>query len=178
MRQDWRGDFERFAQRKTAEAASAQIAMFSTIFDRSGNESVKGVGNDWSRAHYGGDFSLFQPSSEAATALSLVFVQSEDRNTGGDPAALGGGATDTHLIYEGLSRVAADAVLSGAGITRAGGGVLSVWHPELIQLRESLGRARHPVQIVATLQGLDLDRALLFNVPDISGGIVTMQAGR
>jgi hypothetical protein len=39
-------------------------------------------------------------------------------------------ATDKHLIYEGLSRAAADAVLAGAATVRAGDIVFSVWHPE------------------------------------------------
>ena len=55
--------------------------------------------------------------------------------------ALGGGETDKHLIYEGLSRVAADAVLAGAETIRGGDIVLSVWHPELVRLRASLGQA-------------------------------------
>ena len=100
------------------------------------------------------------------TAVSLVFVQTKDGNTGGpNPSAFGGGATDTHLIYEGLSRVAADAVLAGAGsVHRAA--FFSVWHPDLVALRASLGLPRHPAQIVVSKRGsVDFD-ALLFNVPD------------
>ena len=37
------------------------------------------------------------------------------------PSSLGGGDADKHLIYEGLSRVAADAVLAGAGRSAAAG---------------------------------------------------------
>lgn len=67
--------------------------------------------------HYGGEFCLVDQHPER-TALSLVFVQSQDGNTGGaDPASFGGGATDKHLIYEGLSRVAADAVLAGPEVS-------------------------------------------------------------
>ena len=99
-------------------------------------------------------------------SANLVFVQSRDGNTGAeDPSSLGGGEADKHLIYEGLSRVAADAVLAGAETIRGGDIVLSVWHPELVALRESLGLPRHPIQIVATLRGLGLDDGLLFNVP-------------
>ena len=83
------------------------------------------------------------------------------------PSSLGGGEADKHLIYEGLSRVAADAVLAGAETIRGGDIVLSVWHPELVALRASLGLPRHPIQIVATLRGLDLDDGLLFNVPEL-----------
>ena len=81
--------------------------------------------------------------------------------------SLGGGETDKHLIYEGLSRVAADAVLAGAETIRGGDIVLSVWHPELVALRASLGLPRHPIQIVATLRGLELDAACMFNVPEL-----------
>ncbi len=84
-----------------------------------------------------------------------------------DPSTLGGGRIDKHLIYEGLSQVAADAVLSGAN-TIGGDIVFSVWHPELVRLRAALGKPRHPIQIVATIRGLDLDEHLLFNVPDDS----------
>ena len=78
-----------------------------------------------------------------------------DGNTGAaDPSTLGGGRDRQALIYEGLSRVAADAVLSGAETLRGGDMVLSVWHPELVALRRSLGLPRHPVQVVATLRGL------------------------
>jgi riboflavin biosynthesis pyrimidine reductase len=166
MRQDWRRDFEQFAERKTREAAAARIETLSTIFDRSDTEPVRRIANDWSRAHYGGDFCLFQEPSGAATALSLVFVQSKDGNTGGDPGALGGGATDTHLIYEGLSRVAADAVLAG-GRSVGRETLFSVWHPELVALRASLNLPRHPAQIVVSKLGQFNFDALLFSVPEV-----------
>jgi riboflavin biosynthesis pyrimidine reductase len=115
--------------------------------------------------HYDGDFNLLKPGNHS-TAVSLVFVQSKNGNTGGDPGALGGGATDTHLIYEGLSRVAADAVLAGARSIGART-VFSVWHPELVALRKSLGLPRHPAQIVVSRHAhLDFE-ALLFNVPEL-----------
>ena len=166
MRQDRRRDFEQFAEWKTREAATAHIESLSTIFDRADNEPVRGVGNEWSRLRYDGDFGLCQPSSDTASAVSLVFVQSKNGNTGGDPGALGGGATDTHLIYEGLSRVAADAVLAG-GRSVGSDTLFSVWHPQLVALRASLNLPRHPVQIVVSKYGqFDFD-ALLFNVPEV-----------
>jgi riboflavin biosynthesis pyrimidine reductase len=158
-------DFEQFAAQKTREAAGAHIERLSTIFDRSENEPVRGVGNDWSRTHYDGDFRLFQPQN-VATAVSLVFVQSKNGNTGGEPSALGGGATDKHLIYEGLSRVAADAVLAG-GRSVYSEALFSVWHPELIALRASLNLPRHPAQIVVSKHGRFNFDALLFNVPEV-----------
>ena len=110
---------------------------------------MSGVGNSWTRVRYDGAFGLVALPPDA-TALSLVFVQSADGNTvAANPALLGGGATDQVLIYEGLSRVAADAVLAGAGSVHAGA-FLSVWHPELVSLRAALGLPRHPAQIVVT----------------------------
>ena len=91
-----------------------------------------------------------------------------------DPAELGGGETDKHLIYEGLSRVCADAVMAGAQTVREGDVVFSVWHPDLVRLRAELGLARHPVQIVATLRGLAIERMLLCNVPEIPVILLTV----
>lgn len=158
--------FERFVERKTREASAARIETLSTILDRRDHSRFRGIGNAWSRAQYGGDFRLVVPP-ERATALSLVFVQSNDGNTGAtDPASLGGGATDKHLIYEGLSRVAADAVLAGARTVHADA-FFSVWHPELVELRRTLGLPRHPAQIVVSKEGrVDVD-ALLFDVPEV-----------
>ena len=115
------------------------------------------------------------PADQSRPACNLVFVQSRDGNTGGgNPTALGGGETDKHLIYEGLSRVAADAVMSGAETIRRGDIIFSVWHPELVSLRTSLGKPRHPTQIVATLTGVDLDHGILFNVPEIPVVVITV----
>lgn len=130
--------FQHFAARKTREAATASIERLSTTFDRRDDSRVHGIGNDWSRLHYGGEFGLVRPGGQQ-TAVSLVFIQTKDGNTGGpDPSAFGGGATDLHLIYEGLSRVAADAVLAGAGSVHRDA-FFSVWHPNLVALRASLG---------------------------------------
>ena len=160
-------DFAGFTAEKTQTAAAAPIERLSTNVDGSAGEPVHGIGNEWSRTHYGGDFNLYMPP-DGGTALSLVFVQSKNGNTGAkDPSALGAGPTDEHLIYEGLSRVAADAVLAGAGsIPRRS--LFSVWHPELVALRASLGLARHPAQIVVSKEGRGLDfTSLVFNVPDV-----------
>ena len=96
-----------------------------------------------------------------------MFVQSRDGNTAaGDPSALGGGETDKHLLYEGLSRVAADAVLVGARTIHPAA-FFSVWHPELVALRLSLGLSRHPAQLVISKRGHFDFTSLLFNVPGV-----------
>jgi riboflavin biosynthesis pyrimidine reductase len=158
--------FKAFAERKTREATTATIRTLTTVFDRSGATSALFIGNPWTRSRYGGDFGLVVTPA-VQTYLSLVFVQSHDRNTGSaDPSAFGGGDTDKHLVYEGLSRVAADAVLVG-GRTVHPNAFFSVWHPELVALRQSLGLPRHPAQIVVSKHG-DFDfTSLLFNVPDV-----------
>jgi len=158
--------FHGFARNKTGDAESARIERLSTVFDRCAVSPHIAIGNAWSALHYGGEFCLVDEHPERI-ALSLVFVQSKDGNTGAaDPGALGGGATDKHLIYEGLSRVAADAILAGAGSLHPNA-LFSVWHPQLIALRAALHLPRHPAQIVVSKRGrLDLT-SLLFNVPEV-----------
>src|SRR6266566_4677302 len=166
-------DFERFAERKTREALGAAIAPLTTEIDRRPPDTVA-IGCDWTRRLFDGSFYVSTPRSDDLPSTSLVFVQSRNGNTGArNPASLGGGNADAHLIYEGLSRVAADAVLAGADTIRGGHLVFSVWHPALVRLRASLGLPRHPVQIVATLRGLGFD-SLIFNVPEIRVLLLTV----
>jgi riboflavin biosynthesis pyrimidine reductase len=102
-------------------------------------------------------------------ALSVVFVQSRDGNTVAEnPSTLGGGVTDTHLIYEGLSRVEADGVMAGAATARGKETVFSIWHPQLVALRRTFGLPRHPAQIVVTDRGdLPIDESLMFQEPSL-----------
>jgi diaminohydroxyphosphoribosylaminopyrimidine deaminase / 5-amino-6-(5-phosphoribosylamino)uracil reductase len=118
---------------------------------------------------YDGPFHLWPVPADSLPAIGLVFVQSSDGNTGTEnPGDLGGGETDKHLIYEGLSRVAANGVLGGA-TTAAGPDVFfSIWHPDLVALRRELGLPRHPAQIVVTGRGcIDAETSLIFNVPEV-----------
>jgi riboflavin biosynthesis pyrimidine reductase len=166
-----------FAARKTAEASGACLQAFVTDLDCAAG-TVEPIGNEWSRHLFGGNFYASPSPDSIRPACSLVFVQSHDGNTGAhDPFTLGGGETDKHVIYEGLSQVAADAVLSGAETIRGSEIVFSVWHPELVGLRAALGKPRYPIQIVATLRGLDFDECLLFNVPNIQVWVLTLAGG-
>lgn len=122
-----------------------------TIEDRSKQWPVTAIGNAWSRRYFDGPFYLFDPPPDIP-AISLVFVQSRNGNTGGDPSALGGGATDLHLIYEGLSRVAADAVLAGAS-SIGPSTFFTVHHPELVALRLQMGLPRDPMQLILSRHG-------------------------
>jgi len=162
-----RQPFREFVDRKTHEAEAALIPRLSTLRDCSAGRSLRTLGSTWSRKLYDGDFYLFEPPDDLP-ALSLVFVQSLDGNTViGNPEQLGGGPADTHLIYEGLSRVAADGVLAGAATAAGANAFFSVWHPEMVTLRRELGLPRHPAQIVMSIHGrVNLD-ALLFNVPEV-----------
>jgi riboflavin biosynthesis pyrimidine reductase len=91
---------------------------------------------------------------------------------------LGGGLTDKHLIYEGLSSAHADAILTGASTIRGAQMVMAIWHPELVALRTALGLERYPVQVVATRSGdLDIESALMFNVPALRVFILTDDTG-
>jgi len=164
--------FDEYVARKEAEAARALLSPFVTEVDLP-PANVTPVGNAWTRQMFDGPFYVSAAPSELPST-SLVFVRSRDGNTvAADPSSLGGGEADKHLIYEGLSRVAADAVMAGAGTVRGGRTVLSIWHPELVALRASLRLPRHPVQIVATLRGLDF-RGRLFDSPQLRVVIITV----
>jgi 5-amino-6-(5-phosphoribosylamino)uracil reductase len=174
---EWQRRFNRFAAKKTEAALAASMPPYDSELERPG-DGMPAIGNEWTRRLFGGEFYLSPVGPPERPRCSLVFVQSADGNTGAArPADLGGGNTDAHLIYEGLSRVAADAVLSGADTVRGGGTVFSVWHPELVQLRASLGLPRHPVQMVATERGVDVEQMLLFNAPELTVVVLTVPDG-
>ena len=146
-------------------ASLGSIRRLVTLDDRSSTFPVTGIGNAWSRYYYDGPFHLFAAPPDRP-AISLVFVQTRDGNTGAsNPDDLGGGPTDKHLIYEGLSRVAADGVLAGA--SSVGHSVFFTVHrPELATLRLELGLPRHPAQMVMSNDGnFDL-AARVFTTPD------------
>jgi 5-amino-6-(5-phosphoribosylamino)uracil reductase len=169
--------FAEYAEKKTADALRPAIPGFVAEFDDA-RAGMLAIGNAWSERLFGGPFHLSPIPATPQPACSLVFVQSHDGNTGTqNPFSLGGGDTDKHLIYEGLSQVAANAVLTGADTIRGGEIVFSVWHPELVALRASLGMPRHPVQVVATLRGMDVENSLIFNVPEIPVFVLTIAAG-
>lgn len=169
--------FDDYELHKTTVANAAEIAPLVTDRDEAAESGLAAIGNPWSRAMFGGLFYLSHGSSADLPAVNLVFVQSRDGNTViDDPASFGGGAADKHLIYEGLSRVAADAVLAGSrSIGRHV--AFSVWRRELVALRAAMSLPRHPVQIAATLQGLDVESGLLFNTPELRVILLTGARG-
>jgi len=145
---------------------TVKVRPLATIEDYSERFPVIGIGNAWSRLYYDGPFHIFAAPPDRP-AISLVFVQTRDGNTGAsNPEDLGGGPTDKHLLYEGLSRVAADGVLAGA--SSVGHSVFfTVHHPEMVALRQELGFPRHPAQMVMSNDGhFDID-ARIFTTPDV-----------
>ena len=168
--------FAAFSDRKSREAAAAELPPYLTDLQRPLDEMLA-IGSPWTARLFDGPFYL-SPLPQRQPACHLVFVQSLDGNTGArDPQTLGGGETDKHVIYEGLTRVAADAVLAGSSTARGGRVVFSVWHPELVRLRHTLGQPRHPIQIIATRRGVPVDRELLYNVPELRLILLTAPAG-
>jgi riboflavin biosynthesis pyrimidine reductase len=166
---DWETRFEDVVRRKTRDALAAKLPPLQTM-EAGATRDLDAVGNQWTRRLFDGDFFMSTVSTgiDGIPATSLVFVQSSDGNTGArNPSSLGGGETDKHLIYEGLSRVAANGVLAGAETIRGSQVIFSVWHPQLVELRAAAGLPRHPIQIVATLGRLKFDDTLLFNVPEL-----------
>lgn len=168
-----------FSERKTREAISAQLLPLKTIEDHSANFATAQIGNTWTREYYDGPFHLLSSATALLPSVSLVFVQSKGGNTAADdPEELGGGPVDKHLIYEGLSRVGADAVLAGAKTVDNEHTFFSVWHPALVALRRELGLPRHPAQIIITGRGcMNVDASRVFNVPEAHVYVVAGPVG-
>ena len=171
---NWNSRFAEYVSRKQAAAVTARLPGYLTV-ESDAHTGLESVGTDWTCRLFDGRFFESPAPDSSLPAINTVFVQSADRNTGTrNPADLGGGATDTHLIYEGLSRVRAAAVMTGAKTIEGSQMILGVWHPELVRLRQDLGLPRYPAQIVATRRGqLGIESDLMFNVPEIPVFILT-----
>ncbi len=157
-----------YCRARESAAAAAVLFPYRTEAVTSDVGHFRAIGNDWSRALFDGDFYRASRKDDMPVT-NLVFVESRDGNTGtDDPSTLGGGQTDTHLIYEGLSRVDADAVLAGATTAASDDLVFSIWHPQLVALRLAYARARHPAQVVVCgRRSPRLETALMFQVPEV-----------
>jgi riboflavin biosynthesis pyrimidine reductase len=167
--------FQAYCRRKEQAALAAVIPGYTTREDTRPPGMVS-LGNPWSCALFDGAFYRNGDPRVADTPItSLVFVQSRDGNTAtADPSTLGGGATDLHVVYEGLSRVDADAVLAGAATAKGKDMVFSLWHPELVSLRLARGRSRHPAQVLVTDRGdLRFDDGLMFQEPELRVFVIT-----
>jgi len=166
--------FVEYCRARERAAAAAVLPPYRTVAVDVQLGDFHAIGNEWSRRLFDGNF--YRTSrKEDIPVTNLVFVQSRDGNTGADdPSTLGGGDTDKYLIYEGLSRVDADAVLSGATTARSDELVFSVWHPEMVALRRQLGRRRHPAQVIICSRSAPrIETALMFQEPEIPVFLVT-----
>jgi riboflavin biosynthesis pyrimidine reductase len=176
---DWAARFETFVDKKTTAASTSQIPGYTTVESRTDGQRLSAIGNSWTIECFDGRFYESWPDDQGLPAVNVVFVQSADGNTGTrNPMELGGGLTDKHLVYEGLSSVHADAILTGATTIAGDDTVMALWHPKLVSLRIALGLPRFPIQVVATRTGrLDIESSLLYNVPMLRVFIITGDAG-
>jgi riboflavin biosynthesis pyrimidine reductase len=175
---DWDARFAALCARKSREADAAALTPVTTLEDHPSELSLEAIDDPWVTRAFDGPF-RYSPPPAGRPAVHVVFVESRDGNTvTDDPDSLGGGADDHHLIYEGLSRVVADAVLAGSH-TVCEETFFSVWRHEVIALRQTRGLPRHPAQIVLS-RGCTFDpgRYMLFNVPDVPVYILTDSGGR
>lgn len=175
---DWAARFAAFVDQKTAAAAAARIPGYLTT-SHGATLGLRSIANGWTSERFDGPFFESEASHPSLPAVNTVFVQSSDGNTGAEnPMALGGGLTDKHLIYEGLSSVHADAIFTGASTIRGAQMVMAIWRAELVALRASLGLERYPAQVVATRSGdLAIESTLMFNVPELRVFILTDDTG-
>jgi 5-amino-6-(5-phosphoribosylamino)uracil reductase len=163
-----------YTVRREKQSLAAPLPPYRTVSDRAGDGMIA-VGNEWTRQLFDGPFyQSAAPAQPGLPIVNLIFVQSREGNTiAANPQLLGGGWTDKHLIYEGLSRINADAVLAGAASVRSRSLVLSVWHPQLVSLRLALGKPRHPMQVVVTASGeLHFDEGLMFQETDLRTSLI------
>jgi riboflavin biosynthesis pyrimidine reductase len=165
-----------YARRREQEALAATLPRYETVIDRGQTDgTLTRIESAWTGQLFDGPFyQSARPAGPGLPIVNLVFVRSREGNTIADnPQLLGGGHTDKHMIYEGLSRVDADAVLSGALTARSRSLVLSVWHPELVKLRLSRGKPRHPMQVIVTAAGdLHFDEGLMFQERDLRSCLI------
>jgi riboflavin biosynthesis pyrimidine reductase len=176
---DWAARFEALVDRKTTAASTARIPGYSTAETHVEGFRLSALGNHWTVDRFDGRFFESWPADRTLPAVNTVFVQSADGNTGTqNPMELGGGLTDKHLIYEGLSGVHADAILTTAATLGSDDAIMATWHPSLVALRIALGLPRFPAQVVVTRRGeLGIESTLLYNVPELRVFILTDDHG-
>lgn len=168
--------FDAYCRQREDVARSASLASLKTVAQDTAGAALISIGNAWTRGLFDGDF--YRSASTYADHLPSVGLFVARSLSGelvaGHPLLEGADETSRHLIHEGLSRVDADAVLGSLGAVGAPDVVFSVWHPEMIALRQHAGRDRHPTQVVITSSAdLPYDKCLLFQEPELKVIIVT-----
>lgn len=183
---NWAKEFKKFCRHKEAQAREAVIPGFMLVENRARSfRNIARIGSQQTNALFGGHFYASATSQPELPSTNVVFVRSNDGNTGEDnPGNLGAGETDHKALYEGLSRVHADAVAAGASTIRSNDGspvrvFFSVWRDEMVKLRQSLGKPRHPAQIIISGRGeIDMSKSLIFNGPaDVRVFVLTTDRG-
>ena len=176
--------FVAYEREKTRRAISASIPSVATLMDRSHYFDVEAIAHPVIEQFWGGPFHHSRADDSLEIPVTnLVFVQDANGNTGSEePESLGGGGLDL-MVYELASRVYVDAVIAGSATVGSPadpeGVVLSVWHPEGVDLRmHTFGKRRHPINVVATEQGdLFVEEGLVYNNPDVEVVILTGDRG-
>jgi riboflavin biosynthesis pyrimidine reductase len=167
---------------KKAVLELAAAGGYSTVEDRSTGFDLVRFQSPWIDRVFGGAFYRSrEPRESDLPVVTLVFVQDRKGNVltaSGHPSELKGGPTDLHGIYEGLSRLDADAVAAGSKTVDAQGRIFSLWHPEWVALRRSLGKGLPPAQVIVAPQGqIDLDASWMFHLPDVPVFVITSSDG-
>lgn len=168
--------FREYCERKEAAALSAVLTSLTTVAQDTAGADLIPIGSDWTRGLFDGEFYRSGRSyGDQLPALSLFVGRSRSGHlVAGRELLRRVGETSRHLIHEGLSRVDADAVLGSISATSDRDIVFSVWHPELVALRRTLGLNRHPAQVIVTSSGeLPYDDCLLFQESTLRVIVVT-----
>jgi hypothetical protein len=91
----WALALESLTKDKTLAAETVEFQPLHPVMRGELANRLPTIGNAWTRRAYDGGFVVL-PARDALPALSLVFVQSKDGNTGTpNPAELGGGNVNT-----------------------------------------------------------------------------------
>ena len=167
--------FAAYCLEKQSAAERTAFVPFETWAEDTGRVHLLPLGSPWTRTWFDGPF--YRSAGPRAPDLPVVTLLHDWPATephGGNKPAPGADDTVRHLIHEGLTRVDADAVLGGLGVVREPHFVGSVWHPELVALRQARGLSRHPLQVVVSESGrLPFDECLLFDEPSLRVVVVT-----
>ncbi len=143
-----------FVDRREQWAKDANTPSYRTVEDYSANfTDLAAISHPKLNQIYGGPFYHTKPHADRPST-NLVFVEDINGNTAIDnPGDLGGGETDKHIIYDGLTRAYVQAVIAGVNTLRDASLFLSTWHPSAVDLRVKLRLPRHPVQVLVTESG-------------------------
>lgn len=90
--------FQGLVAEKSREATTATIERLSTVLDRREDSGLQGIGNAWSRLHYGSEFGLVG-ASRNRTAMSLVLSRRRMAIPAGRIQARSAVAQRTNILF-------------------------------------------------------------------------------